>query len=323
MPLHVARLRDSDLASEVDPEACWYAVLLWAASWHQIPAGSLPDNEAVLTKLIGLGRDVKTFRRHRAGALRGFVLCSDGRLYHPVVAEQANAAWSEKLAYRDRREVRVAAAKAAAAARWGNAGEAPDGLPSVPDRNANAVRDASDTDAQRMADALPKGTGTGTGTKEESSVPDGTGGEPPDPVIAELEGLAVNVRSWRLAKLVLTERGGLSTKQASDLVAKWVNKDGLPVEELWQIAVATWRHGTDQPADYMGGAVRRALAQSGADILMPSPERQRAWMRDFVESPASWSGNRGPRPGEMGCRVFPGILSEFGFGSAPAGRSAA
>jgi hypothetical protein len=48
MPLHVARLRDSDLASEEEPEACWYAVLLWAASWHQIPAASLPDNDAVL-----------------------------------------------------------------------------------------------------------------------------------------------------------------------------------------------------------------------------------------------------------------------------------
>lgn len=97
MPLHVARLRDSDLAAECDPEACWYAVLLWAVSWHQIPAASLPDNDAILTKLIGLGRDVKTFRKHRAEAMRGFVLCADGRLYHPVVAEQACAAWDGKL----------------------------------------------------------------------------------------------------------------------------------------------------------------------------------------------------------------------------------
>lgn len=105
MPLHVARLRDSDLASEVDPEACWYAVLLWAASWHQLPAGSLPDNEIVLTKLCGLGRDVRTFRKHRAGALRGFVLCDDGRLYHPVVAEQVKAAWESKLQQRWRSEL--------------------------------------------------------------------------------------------------------------------------------------------------------------------------------------------------------------------------
>lgn len=104
MPLHVARLRDSDLAGEEAPEACWYAVLLWAASWHQLPAASLPDNDAILTKLVGLGRDVRTFRKFKDGALRGFVLCDDGRLYHPVVAEQAINAWNSKLQQRWRME---------------------------------------------------------------------------------------------------------------------------------------------------------------------------------------------------------------------------
>lgn len=104
MPLHVARLRDSDLAAEGDPEGCWYAVLLWAAAWHQLPAGSLPDNDAVLTKLCGLGRDTRTFRKHRADALRGFVLCDDGRLYHPVIAEQVVSGWESKLRQRHRTE---------------------------------------------------------------------------------------------------------------------------------------------------------------------------------------------------------------------------
>lgn len=102
MPLQVARLRDSDFAAEEDPEACWYGVLLWAASWHQIPAASLPDNDTVLMKLVGLGRDTKTWKKHRDGALRGFVLCSDGRLYHKTVAEQANASWRGKLEQRHR-----------------------------------------------------------------------------------------------------------------------------------------------------------------------------------------------------------------------------
>jgi len=104
MPLHVARLRDSDLAAEGDPEGCWYAVLLWAAAWHQLPAGSLPDNDAVLTKLCGLGRDLRTFKKHRHDALRGFVRCDDGRLYHPVIAEQVTAAWESKLRQRHRTE---------------------------------------------------------------------------------------------------------------------------------------------------------------------------------------------------------------------------
>ena len=102
MPLQVARLRDSELAAEENPEACWYAVLLWAASWHQIPAGSLPDNDTALMRLVGLGRDARTWKKHRAGALRGFVLCSDGRLYHPVVVEKAKEAWHGKLQQRHR-----------------------------------------------------------------------------------------------------------------------------------------------------------------------------------------------------------------------------
>jgi hypothetical protein len=104
MPLHVARLRDSDLAATVDPEAAWYAVMLWAASWHQIPAASLPNDDQVLTRLCGLGRDLKTFRKSRAGAMHGFILCDDDRWYHPVVAEQANFAWKAKLEQRWRTE---------------------------------------------------------------------------------------------------------------------------------------------------------------------------------------------------------------------------
>ena len=60
MPLQVARLRDSDLAATEHPEACWYAVLLWAAAWHQVPAASLPDDEMVLT------RDFKETVKERA-----------------------------------------------------------------------------------------------------------------------------------------------------------------------------------------------------------------------------------------------------------------
>lgn len=94
MPLHVARLRDSDFAASVHPEAAWYAVLLWAASWHQIPAGSLPNNDTMLMRFAGLGRDVKTWKKHRDEALYGFELCKDGRLYHPIIAELVNRAWA-------------------------------------------------------------------------------------------------------------------------------------------------------------------------------------------------------------------------------------
>ena len=97
MPLDVARLRDSDLAALESPECCWSAVLLWCASWHQVPAASLPNDDRVLAQLAGFGRVVKEWQRVREGALRGWIVCADGRLYHPVVAEKALDAWSAKF----------------------------------------------------------------------------------------------------------------------------------------------------------------------------------------------------------------------------------
>lgn len=98
MPLDVARFRDSGLAAEVDPAAGFYAVLLWSAAWHQSPAGSLPSTDQALAKLAGFGRDLPGWQDMREhGSLRGFVLCSDHRLYHPVICEKALEAWIEKL----------------------------------------------------------------------------------------------------------------------------------------------------------------------------------------------------------------------------------
>lgn len=104
MPLDVVRLRDSDLAAEVTGDEFRAAVLLWCAAWHQVPAASLPDNDAVLAQLAGYGRVVREWQKVRDGALRGWETCSDGRLYHPVVAQKAREAWASKIEQRWRTE---------------------------------------------------------------------------------------------------------------------------------------------------------------------------------------------------------------------------
>lgn len=105
MPVDVRRLRDSDTAAMDDPEGFRAAVILWCVAWHQVPAASLPDDDGALCRLAGYGRDTKTWRRAKeAGALRGFVKCSDGRLYHRVIAEKARESWDKKQGYRDRME---------------------------------------------------------------------------------------------------------------------------------------------------------------------------------------------------------------------------
>jgi hypothetical protein len=55
MPLDVVRLRDSKTVTKVRAEEFRAAVLLWCASWHQVPAASVPDDEEELAKLAGYG----------------------------------------------------------------------------------------------------------------------------------------------------------------------------------------------------------------------------------------------------------------------------
>jgi hypothetical protein len=100
MPLDVVRLRDSDLAVTAEADEFRCAVLLWCASWHQVPAASLPDDDKILAQYAGYGRVVKEWLKVRDGAMRGWVKCNDGRLYHAVVAEKAREAWTAKLRQR-------------------------------------------------------------------------------------------------------------------------------------------------------------------------------------------------------------------------------
>jgi hypothetical protein len=81
----------------------WRAgVTLWLKSWEQVPAGSLPDDDVDLCRLAELGRDLRTWRKVKTGALRGWYRCSDGRLYHPFVAEVVLAAYGKRRSASDK-----------------------------------------------------------------------------------------------------------------------------------------------------------------------------------------------------------------------------
>jgi hypothetical protein len=99
MALDVLRLRDSDLTALSKGDEFKAAVLLWCAAWHQVPAGSLPADDRLLAHYSGAGT---RWSRVKAMALRGFVACSDGRLYHGVLAEKVIEAWGRKQAQVDR-----------------------------------------------------------------------------------------------------------------------------------------------------------------------------------------------------------------------------
>ena len=76
--------------------------LLWAA-WQQVPAGSLPNNDAALCLLADLGRDVDAWLKLRERALHGWVLCGDGRLYNEFLSRQVVLAWEKRGKARQRK----------------------------------------------------------------------------------------------------------------------------------------------------------------------------------------------------------------------------
>jgi hypothetical protein len=165
MPLDVSRLVNSDLAAIASGEEFKAAVILWCKSWHQIPASSLPNDDRMLAHLAGYGRDTKAWSKVREIALKGFVLCSDGRLYHPVVAEKAMEAWAERLSYQRRKEEFSERQKARVSKRWEKKRAANDTETYASVHADDDTARITGDDTARITEKIPmKGTGTGTGT---------------------------------------------------------------------------------------------------------------------------------------------------------------
>lgn len=99
MELDIVRLLDSDFFAMSTGDEFKAGVALWGKSWNQVPAASLPTDDRILAHLAGVGR--KDWPKVKEMALHGWVGCSDGRLYHPTVAEKALKAWGERQAYRE------------------------------------------------------------------------------------------------------------------------------------------------------------------------------------------------------------------------------
>lgn len=93
--LNVERLLASELVALCSPQEGWAALMLWARAWQQKPPGSLPNDEKVLAAFSR----AKSWKQVREMALRGFILCADGRLYHPMLAAEAMRCWESRLKY--------------------------------------------------------------------------------------------------------------------------------------------------------------------------------------------------------------------------------
>jgi hypothetical protein len=159
--------------------------------------------------------------------------------------------------------------------------------------------------------------------REESSVSNETGAEAPSEDDRLIEGLRAlsdpKKRAWDIARFVLNKRAGLNASRAGEIIGKWLRDHKLTPDELWEISEAAWKAGTRAPIPYMTQAAREAVVRRST-VDAPSERQQRAWMEDFVAKPNSWKrSDRGPKPGEDGCRIDAAIQLAHGvtpFGSA-------
>jgi hypothetical protein len=147
MPLDVVQLQNSETWAIADGWTAKALVNLWTKAWHQVPAGSIPDND----NLHRTWANVPDWESVRDVALRGFIKCSDGRLYHRVICEKALSAWNERKRFRR-----------AAKARWAHK-KPKDATHMQRTSNAHPMH-GQQRDATHM-----QGRGTGTGRKRKNA----------------------------------------------------------------------------------------------------------------------------------------------------------
>lgn len=342
MPLDVGRLRDSRFAATATDGEFRAAVLLWCAAWHQVPAGSLPDDDRELAVLSQCGRNAIAFQEVK-GALHGFIKCNDGRLYHPLICEKVNEALR-----------RSKAGQKGSKSRWQKK------------KSENAIAFQSHGDGTATADAVAmQGTGTGTGTESRGTnvpptPPNGGSTDRAEPTSSEVEPERPDQPELLQtdfpphAKLPRSQSGSAeypaqfeafwrayprnpadTKKSAYDAWRKAIRSKGASVETLQAGAkryaadvqarghdrpahVATWinRHGWEAVYDSRSG-VEPGPANGDGGLTDGAGEPWRARLIGYREREI-WMDMWGPEPGRSGCRAPPSLLAEFGYAAEAA-----
>jgi len=108
MPLQIERLRKSKawLRCKRNPEIAFYMVNLWMRAWHEIPAGSIEDDDDVLADAAMCSPE--KWEELKDDILKGWER-RDGRVWHSTVTEIA----TESAGKLRRNKTRTAAAREA------------------------------------------------------------------------------------------------------------------------------------------------------------------------------------------------------------------
>ncbi|MFC0411066.1 hypothetical protein [Roseomonas elaeocarpi] len=256
MPLFGHRLFGSVFDARATDAEFRAAVRLWWQAWQQCPAGSLPNDDGALAKLADFGRDVKGWLKVKGNALHGFVLCSDGRLYHHLLCEQALEAYERRGSERDRK-AKWRAAKAAKA--------------------AQAQRDNEGTGQERPEDVpvLSRGTTTGrpadvpadrteqdrTEEKEPSLRSGHAGGAPLSVEEAAPPHVDARAYLWREGRAAFSRLTGKPEKQAGRMLGRWLQQAGDDCTVVTQVLADAEGHRPVDPIAWIEAAIAHRMGR--------------------------------------------------------------
>lgn len=284
-PLFRSRLFGSTFHARAT-DAEWRAgVTLWLKSWDQVPAGSLPMDDIDLCRLAELARDMKTWRKVKDGALRGWVECDDGRFYHPVVAEGINNAIEHKVKQR----LKTAKARIAALEKHLKEAKTDDDIARITDEIERIRQTVSQSLSQTLSQAPREGEGEergkekGLGSSEAKA--SGTAGAAPavdksgNPVETERQ------RLWRQGRELLVLRG-LDDRDAGLFIGRLAKDFPGIVQEAVDAAVKA------EPADpqsYLVRTCQRIAAERNQAVTVPGETTEAYLVRIAMETAAEAS----------------------------------
>jgi hypothetical protein len=268
MPLLGQRLFGSEFDAMANDSEWRAGLTLWWAAWTQCPAASLPDDDVALCRLADLGRDTKTWKKLRERALHGFVKCSDGRLYHPTLAQQALVAWDKRVKERERK------------AQWREKKKGQSG-----GQDGDVPRDMTRTEQGRDAD-VPADV-----TRRDSSysVANATGASAPPPGVPEDVPKTRPVDPAKAlfdAGVALLVGTGMRDRNARACIAKWRKERGDP----WTREAIASAAGKSDPVSWIEGRRHTQAADADEALAISRATAERYRRMDMAGPPRVAAG---------------------------------
>lgn len=281
MPLDTIALLESDLYAISTGDEFKAAVTLWCRAWYQVPAGSLPDCDRILASLSQTGPAWQSVRKI---ALRGWIKCSDGRLYHPTIAPKAIKAWQGRCAQRKRAEARWAKERGeterTTSCRGISRGNASKSV-SLQDQSKDWPASAPQADGFAFAvedDQI-------VGPADHKATPETVRTPPTGPTLAPHRSVFAHLP--RVVALT-----GRPERACRGLLGSWRKKLGDDVAALGNLLTECERHDVAEPVAWLERAISRTTGQPVAENHKTPSERvvdealgraQRAWSALFEE----------------------------------------